>query len=91
MRKQRVYDDDDGRTIADMTDVGAHPVIAPRFSKRKKEQPEGADSSAPENPISRSERRGFVWGALSAALLIGAVFMIGIALAIVAMLLIWKH
>ncbi len=90
MRKQRVYDDDDGRTIADMTDVGAHPVIAPRFSKRRKEHPEEAHSSAPENPISRSERRGFVWGALSAALLIGAVFMTVIAAAIAIMLLVWK-
>lgn len=86
--KRRVYDDDDGRTIADMSDVGTQPMLVPRLLKKRKAEEESAAS--PENAISKNERRGFVLGALCAALLIGAVFLGVIAAAIALMLTVWK-
>ena len=33
MAFKKEYDDDDGRVIADMSDVGRNPLIIPRFDR----------------------------------------------------------
>ena len=86
-RKKRVYDDDDGRTIADMSGVERQRLIVPRLPKRDGEQPEAEPPK--EQKISKGEERAYVFGALGAALLIGAVFAVAIFLFIFIFLLIY--
>lgn len=97
-RKKRQYDDDDGRTIADMSGVGRpNPLFLPRAPLgRKKEEPEqpqqpqeGAERPWEDAPISREERRMYILGALKAALLIALAFIAGLGLVIVLMLALW--
>ena len=84
MSKQ--YEEDDGRTIADMSG------LAPRtpFGFRRKERRElsaPAEESREDRPweqqgTSREDRRSYIWGALSAALLIALAFIVGLGLII---------
>ncbi|MBQ6602725.1 MAG: hypothetical protein IJH99_04945 [Eubacterium sp.] len=76
MKKE--YDDDDGRTIADMSFLDGQY----RLFRRKKRKPEEDTSDNPQPAMSGEERRMYVKGAMSAALLIGLIFIGGLALAI---------
>ena len=87
-RKKRVYDDDDGRTIADMSGVERQRIIVPRLPKNDGEQPQSERPK--EQKISKGEERAYVFGALGAALLIGAVFVVAIFLFIFIFLLIYR-
>jgi hypothetical protein len=86
-RKKRVYDDDDGRTIADMSGVERQRILIPRLPKRDGGQSEAEPPK--EQKISKGEERAYVFGALGAALLIGAVFAVAIFLFIFIFLLIY--
>ncbi len=91
---KKIYDDDDGRTIADMSGVERAPLVLPHFKKKKeapREVPEEDDGSSPSPEIQMSgdERRGYIFGALGAALLIGGIFVAAGALAIWLMTVIW--
>lgn len=89
-RRERVHEDDDGRTIADMSDL-ARPGM---LGFRKPSQTSVPPSAAPEQPsanepwreaepiMTPEERRWYILGALKAALLIGTVFVVGIGLVI---------
>ena len=90
MGKRRDDFEDDGRTIADMSDTGRMPLLIPHRLPGKRDRKEESGQTRPESPFSRDEQKGAAWGALSAALLIGAVFMAGIAAAIWIMILVWK-
>ena len=81
MAKKRTYDDDDGRTIVDMSEVDPMPMLLPRF--RRKEQPS-------ENEMSKEDRRAVLLGSIGAVLLIGAIFIAAAALVIFVMTQIWK-
>ena len=88
-RKQ--YDDDDGRTIADMSGVaGAGPSLFGHLPKRKaapaQEMP---DLPSAESEFSREERRWYILGAMKAALLIGFAFIAGLGLVILLLMAIW--
>lgn len=88
--QQRNYDDDDGRTIADMSGLERQPILAPRLPKRKKEnaeQPEQAKQ--PELQLSDEERRSYIGGALGAAALIGGIFIAAGAIVILLLTLLW--
>jgi hypothetical protein len=80
--KKKTYDDDDGRTIADMSDVQRQPMIVPDLSGLKKEKTAPAEESTSadkpweESEFSGSERRAFISGALGATMLIASVFII---------------
>ena len=37
MAKNRYYDDDDGRVIADMGDVDRQPMLIPRFNRQRRD------------------------------------------------------
>ena len=93
MAKKRIYDDDDGRTIADMSGVGRPELLSFR---REGERPD----PRPEQPTEeygdfgpfqdKAERRMYILGALRAALLIALAFIAGLGLIVALMLLIWK-
>ena len=82
MRSKKVYEDDDGRTIADMSNISRQPLLIPRFNKldkKKSENPENTDEEKPweDNSFSKKERRSFIFGSLGAAFVVGLVFLIG--------------
>ena len=98
-RRKKVYDDDDGRTIADMSGITPQRLFLPKLPDGKgregpKEPTEGspegdrpweADQYAP----SKEERRWYMLGALKAALLIAAAFIAAFGLLIVLLILFW--
>ena len=97
-KKERIYEDDDGRTIADMSDIEPQPLLVPRIHRRR----DRADFREPDAPaendrpwdtsgeLSREERNAAIGGALKAGLLIGGVFLAAGALAILAMQALWS-
>ena len=87
MRKRKTYDDDDGRTIADMSGVSNPNAIVYRGSGKKHRR--NSEGEEPTQPFTTEERRMYVFAALRASLLIAAVFIIGLGAAILAMILLW--
>lgn len=93
MAKKREYDDDDGRTIADMSGVGRPGMVSFRRSTgdEDKPTPRHEDAGNGLGPFeSRDERRMYILGALRAALLIAFAFILGLGLVTALLLLIWK-
>lgn len=96
-RRRKEYDDDDGRTIVDMSGVERTPLFIPRPPKAagagSAEEPEDGKKDRPwekgQSSLSREERRWYILGALKAALLIALVFIVGLGLAVLLMLLAW--
>ncbi len=89
--QQRNYDDDDGRTIADMRGVEQTPVLLPRLPKRKKNAAPETEPPAPQPDLQLTdeERRSYIGGALGAALLLGGIFIAAGALVILLLTLLW--
>ena len=85
---RKTCDDDDGRVIADMSGVSARTPFGFRPAGEKKrrggEEGPGQDPARPweTGGVSRETRKGFIWGALSAALLIALAFIVGLGLVI---------
>ena len=86
---KKQYDDDDGRVVSDMSDVGRQPLILPRFDHLHKE--ERRDMGRPDESASRpeydvqytdEERRALIGGTVTAALLVGGIFILIIGLVI---------
>lgn len=99
MARKKEWDDDDGRTIASMSDVGRQNLFIPRkpiHDERKQNVPETEERSKKDRPweqgeqFTKQERRWYVFGALRAALLIAMAFIVGLGLAILAMILLWS-
>jgi hypothetical protein len=90
----RDYPDDDGRTIADMSEVSGPSMFAPRRSKKQHQGPQEAPK-APQRPwedqgYNRKERRMVILGALKAALVIALAYIVGFAALIALLLYLWK-
>ena len=97
-RNERIYEDDDGRTVADMSCIEPQPMLIPRIYKRR----DRADFREPDAPdandrpwdtsgeLNREERNAAIGGALKAGLLIGLTFLVAGALAIIAMQTMWS-
>lgn len=89
-RKKRVYEDDDGRTIADMSGVSRPNLMSFRpMGAEETPQPAAPKEEAPKadrpwekdkNAMTREERNAYVWGALKASLLVGAAYVLGFGL-----------
>ena len=94
-RKPCEYEDDDGRTVADMSEVHRRNLFLPRgnpHQERPKRENENNESTSNQNPpLNRKETRSFILGALSAGLLIALVFIVALGLAIALMLFFWSH
>lgn len=86
-REKKIYSDDDGRVIADMSGIERQPLVLPRLKKRREETSEEDPQS--EVSLSKQERASYAFGALSASLLIGAVFVAAFAVAIALLLIFW--
>ena len=86
-RRDRVYDDDDGRTIADMSDVYSSPVLIPRRKRNRHTEP----PKPSEGDWDPQDRKVYIFGALGAALMIALVYAVGFGLLIGLLLLIWRH
>ena len=85
---KKVYDDDDGRVIADMSGVES-PYRFRRSPKPPARSQEPQDEARPDRPwesakdaMSRQDRRLYILGALKAALLIGFAYIAGLGLLI---------
>ena len=92
-RKKREFEDD-GRTVADMSEVGNMygPSLYSRIEGlRSKRVPKekAASPLSEEEQLTASEKRWFVLGALKASLLIGLVFIGGITLVVLLMVAMW--
>ena len=98
MRNNREYEDDDGRRVADMSGVERPNLLTVRTPpKQERTDAEGEDAApkkpAWENPAAsmpKDDRKAFIWGALSAALLIGLAFLAGLGLVILLITLLPK-
>ena len=96
-RNNRIYEDDDGRTVADMSGIDPQPLLVPRIRKRRDRADiqEPAAFAANDRPwdtggeLNREERNAAIGGALKAGLLIGFTFLIAGAVAILAMQALW--
>lgn len=102
MGKKREYDDDDGRTIADMSDIGRQPMwlarrpqSGERPARRMGEDPDARDGQRQARPwedqstLSKEERRLYILGAVKAGLLIALFFIVGLGLLILLLLFLW--
>ena len=97
-RRRKVYDDDDGRTIADMSGVERQSLLLPRSARSVQPESRRQDSEEPmgeerpwkeEEKVSREERRWYKLGALKAGLLIALAFIVGLGLLILILILVW--
>ena len=68
-RKPRIYDDDDGHTIADMNVEGM-----PWYDRAQRDRTE---DGKPKPPLDRSQRQATIFAVVAAALLIALVFGVG--------------
>lgn len=87
-REPKNYEDDDGRTIADMSDIQRQNLFSFKVPEKKSHHEEENDRPW-ENRMSREERRATVFGALGASLAIGMCYIIGLGAVIGFLLLIW--
>lgn len=87
MRKNQRKYEDDGRTIADMSEVERPSLFVPRFPSENKPPHSNQQEPSTQPELSRREQWMFVLGALKAALLVALPFILGFALLI--LLLIW--
>ena len=82
MKKKRLPDWDDGRTVADMSGISPQKTIFLNFKKTN-------HTVKPESSLSQRERWWVALGALRAALLIGLVFAVGLGLVILILVFLW--
>lgn len=90
---RKTYDDDDGRTIADMSGVSSPRLFGDLSSFRQRgREPEEPKQKNPyqDDSLTPKERRLYILGALKAALLIGFVYIAGLAAVVGLLLLIWS-
>ena len=85
------YDDDDGRVIADMTDVRKRNLFLPQNMSLRKEQPHPAADRSNDDPLSGDEGRWYLFGALRAALLIWLVYAAAFGLFIWLLTFLFRH
>ncbi len=90
MDEKKIYDDDDGRVIADMSGIEKQPLVFPdaesirRVKENRAEFSEFSEPPAksyPQGPeyLDKEGRRAMIGGALSAMLLIGGLLAAGFA------------
>ena len=87
-RGQKQYEDDDGRTIADMSDIQGQNLFSFKIPEKKAQREENNDRPW-ENRMSREERQATVFGTLGASLAIGMCYIVGLGAVIGLLLLIW--
>ncbi len=91
MKKQ--YEDDDGRTVADMSGL-APGYYRERFGVSRKKREERKESRIPSEPseaeiMPKEDRRMYLFGAMGATLVIGLIFLGAAAVVIGLMVWLW--
>ncbi len=98
MSDKKRYEEDDGHTIVDMSDVAGGPLrgswLPPgghMHKKKENRQPEPEREERPweKSDLTASEKWMYTLGALKAALLIGLAYVVGLGLLVGGLLLIW--
>ena len=87
MDEKKLYDDDDGRVIADMSGIEKQPLVFPDAESVRRVKENRADFSEPpaktfsQGPeyLDKEGRRAMIGGALSAMLLVGGLLAAGFA------------
>lgn len=92
--KKKQYDDDDGRKIADMSDININTLgfgYVPRRRRLSVSKPENNENIKYPDfvPLTKEETRFMMFKAMLAALGIAMVFIIGAALFILFCIYIW--
>lgn len=90
-RRQKTYEDDDGRVVADMSGVRRRNVFLPqaiRFENRLKSSGE-PEKKAETEILDKKGTRYAIFGATAAGLLIAGVFIVALGIAILLMVLLW--
>ncbi len=91
-----IHDDDDGRTVADMSGINRQPLFLPRMPggfgqgegrRAAPSEPMARQPSWVDDTPSREEQLWAMLGALKAAMLIGLAFVGGLGLVILLFLL----
>jgi len=94
-KDRRQYDDDDGRTIVDMSGVERPSMFGHFPSSHEKRRELAPPEEKPQRPweesgYNREERRAAMFGALKAGLLIGGAYIVGLgALIAILVYVIW--
>ena len=100
--RRRIDDDDDGRTIADMSGVDGHGslfsnMIGLRGERRRSRRNEAASEASSESrssddriEMTGQERRWYILGALGASFLIFLAFAVGLTLVVLLWMLFWN-
>ncbi len=94
MKKQQEHDEDDGRTIADMSYVGKRPMLGAMFVRipsYEERRPDSEEEDTPQEPLvlTKKEQRFAVFGAMKAGLLLGCIYIAGLVGVILLLLLLW--
>ncbi|MBQ3290785.1 MAG: hypothetical protein IJH43_00235 [Mogibacterium sp.] len=89
MSDRYIDQEDDGRVVADMSEVSRTPILIPRFDQIRKNRPDISDGPEPGSErrqetvqLDGEGRRAMIAGALSAALLIGGTIAAAFAILI---------
>ena len=86
--REKQYNDDDGRTVADMSGVERPSMFRIRSLKKHGTFAENeAESNKPQ--LSSEQRKSYLGGALSAALVVALVFIVAGAILIALLTAIW--
>ncbi len=89
-KKPRLPEDDDGRTIADMSGISGPSLYTFRRPKKTDESGESKGPPGPQNELTRKEKLMFMLGALKASLLIVSAYLVGMGLVILLLLFLWR-
>ncbi len=94
-KKNGKYEDDDGRTVADMSGVERRYLFGFAPFRKSPDRKGGEDEAQDDRPwedksLSREETGHFILGALGAGLLIVLIFIGAAALFLLLLLLLWK-
>ena len=88
-------DDDDGRTVADMSGIEGRPsflgsIMGFRGERSRRRGSDGSENIAGDGfEMTKEERRWYILGAMKAGLLIALAFAAGLGLIILLMVLFW--
>ena len=103
-RKEKHWEDDDGRTIADMSQVKRPSLFGnlPGSAYQREEQPEEREEQPEEreeakksppwvdNSLSKQDRHAFFFGTMKASLLICAAYLVGFGVFILILTLLFR-
>lgn len=90
-RRKKTYDDDDGRTIANMNVEGMPWYQSPVREKPETSGQKNGGSSEKEKPLelTKEESRAMYWGMIKAALLICGIFILAALIFILFCIFVW--